>query len=230
MRSVLRGLALLPVLVPQALWVKYRAARLCEAPGPRAGVMGQGPRLRVLVVGDSSAAGVGADTQEVALAGRLAAHLAERYTVSWVLNARCGATTTSLLARLRDMPADRFDVAVIALGVNDSKNGMTRARWRRNYAALIALLRHRFGVTSIIASGLPPLGEFPILPAPLRHILGARAQAFDADLREIARAQGDMQIVSLQFEMDASLMASDGFHPGPVIYDRWAARVAGVIG
>ncbi|EEX09439.1 hypothetical protein SL1157_1477 [Ruegeria lacuscaerulensis ITI-1157] len=55
-------LPLLPLLAAQALMVRQRALRLPEPSGPREGRQGRGPRLRLLIVGDSSAAGVGAGT------------------------------------------------------------------------------------------------------------------------------------------------------------------------
>lgn len=226
MRDAVTALALAPVLVPQALWVMVRAARLPEADGPRSGVQGAGPVLRVLIVGDSSGAGVGVAHQDEGLAGQLVRQLAPHHRVSWRLEAQSGATVGSTLERLRDTPAAPFDVAVIALGVNDSKNGHARGRWRQGYADLVALLTARFGVRLICVSGVPPLGVFPLLPWPLRAILGRRAALFDADLRAMVAGQDALRYVDMVFPMDRDLMAEDGFHPGPAVYAEWARRVA----
>ena len=51
-------LALSPVLLFQAVQLRRRALRLPEADGPRDGIAGDGPVLRILIIGDSSAAGV----------------------------------------------------------------------------------------------------------------------------------------------------------------------------
>jgi len=225
MRDAIRAALMAPVLVPQVAWVVLRAARLPEAAGPREGVAGEGPDLRLLILGDSSAAGVGVETQDDALAGRLVAHLALHHRVHWRLVARGGATTATALADLEQMPRAQFDVAVIALGVNDAKNGMRRARWRRNYSYLAALLKDRFGVTRIVVSGVPPLGVFPLLPRPLRGVLGARADALDAELRGLVARDPALRYVSMAFPMDRGLMAADGFHPAAPLYDLWAGRV-----
>ncbi|KRS12600.1 hypothetical protein XM53_10985 [Roseovarius atlanticus] len=230
MRDTLRAALMAPVLVPQAAWVMMRAARLPEAAGPREGAAGQGAALRLLIVGDSSAAGVGVETQDDALAGRLVAHLAPRFRVHWRLEARGGATTASALADLGRMPRAGFDVAVIALGVNDAKNGMRRARWRRNYSDLVSLLKARFGVTRVVASGVPPLGAFPLLPPPLRGVLGARAAALDAELRALVAQDPALRYAPMEFPLDRRLMAADGFHPAAPLYDLWAGRVAERIG
>ena len=71
--------ALGPVLLPQSRWLKRNALRLAEAAGPREGKIGHGdPVLRLLVVGDSSAADVGVADQAQALALPLARRLADR--------------------------------------------------------------------------------------------------------------------------------------------------------
>ncbi|MEM8598518.1 MAG: SGNH/GDSL hydrolase family protein, partial [Bacteroidota bacterium] len=56
-----------PVLLAQGKRVRRVALKLPEPPGDRESTVGNGPPLRLLVVGDSSAAGVGAETQDDAL-------------------------------------------------------------------------------------------------------------------------------------------------------------------
>ncbi|KAB0649370.1 SGNH/GDSL hydrolase family protein, partial [Burkholderia diffusa] len=51
--------ALGPLLLMQGRRVRRVTPRLAEAAGPRDGTAGDGPPLRVLVLGDSAAAGVG---------------------------------------------------------------------------------------------------------------------------------------------------------------------------
>ena len=78
MRYALTTLGLAPVLLPQALWTRWRTPRLGEPEGPRHGTLGSGPPLGLLVAGDSAAAGVGARSQDEALCGQLAQRLAAR--------------------------------------------------------------------------------------------------------------------------------------------------------
>ncbi|RMD81354.1 MAG: SGNH/GDSL hydrolase family protein, partial [Candidatus Dadabacteria bacterium] len=55
-----------PLLLWQGWRVRLNVPRLPEAPGPRQGRAGKGPLLRLLIVGDSAAAGVGAAHQDEA--------------------------------------------------------------------------------------------------------------------------------------------------------------------
>ena len=60
---------LAPVLVAQGIYVKRVTPRLSEPEGVRFGVFGAGPKMKLLIVGDSAAVGVGAATQHQALSG-----------------------------------------------------------------------------------------------------------------------------------------------------------------
>lgn len=152
--------ALGPLLFAQGRYVRSVTPRLPEAAGPRDGVAGDGPPLRVLVVGDSAAAGVGVATQRDALAGQLAHALAATHRVSWKLLARTGLTTGELVEWLAAEPAEPFDVAVTSLGVNDVTGGVAPARWLAQQAELVRLLAARFRVGHAILSAVPPMERF----------------------------------------------------------------------
>ena len=223
-------IAFAPLLLAQGLAVRRRALVLPEAAGPRDGEAGAGPPLRLLIVGDSSAAGVGAAHQDEALAGRLVARLAAHHQVSWRLIARTGATTASTLARLGETPGAPYDLAVLALGVNDLTHAVPLGRWRAQQAALRARLAERFGVRRIYASGLPPMGAFPALPQPLRWVMGQSARRYDAALaRDLAGLPGARHL-AFALALTPGLMAADGFHPGPAGYALWAEALAEAIG
>lgn len=222
----LRTIMLLPILGIQALAARRRALILPEPPGERSGEAGVGPPLRLLVCGDSAAAGVGADHQHRALLGQLVSELRGHYTVCWRLAARSGATTRSTLSHLGNLPPWPVDIATTSLGVNDVTSGVSLREWLRQQAALRNMLRQRFHARLIVISGLPPVHLFPGLPQPLRWHLGARAREFDAALAQAVAAEPDCAFVALNVTDDVSAMAPDGFHPGPQIYTLWAGLVA----
>lgn len=226
LRHLVATTVLGPILLPQGLHVRRVTPRLPEPPGPRAGRAGEGAPLRLLVAGDSAAAGVGAASQDEALAGRLVAELSARRALEWRLEARTGYTTADALDHLATLPADRFDVVVLSLGVNDVTRGTGRARWLARQAALADLLRARFAPRALLFTALPPMHLFPALPQPLRWYLGARARDFNAVLAEWIPRQPGCHLVTPDFRQDLADIASDGFHPGPAAYTAWATRVA----
>ncbi len=222
-------LPLLPLIALQGRKVRRCALRLPEPEGPRSGVVGHGSRLRLLVLGDSAAAGVGANHQRDALAGRLVAALCVHHRVEWQLLARTGWTVADAQAALDKLGNAQFDVAVTSLGVNDVTHGRSARAYARAMAALAARLHQHHGVTRVVLSGLPPMHRFPALPQPLRSFLGARARALDAALARLAEHDPTRVHIPWRGALDAADMAADGFHPGPPIYREWAAAVAAAL-
>jgi lysophospholipase L1-like esterase len=224
-------LALGPVLLRQARVVRRTAVRLPEAAGPRDGVAGEGePRLRVLVLGDSSAAGVGVQQQSQALALPLANELAARLggAVAWQLLAQTGISTAGareLLARSRVAPAD---VVITALGVNDVSSQVSAGAFVTHTAHLWRELRQRTGARWGVLSGLPPMQLLTAVPQPLRWYLGRCSSALDAAVDAWAERE-QLGFCQLRWTADPAFLAADGFHPGPALYPQWAQRLADLV-
>jgi lysophospholipase L1-like esterase len=224
-------LALGPVLLPQAHWLKRTALRLPEAEGPRYGIEGEGDlRLRLLVVGDSSAAGVGVADQAQALAMPLAVRLAQRLggTVSWQLAAQTGIDTAQARDWIARLPLNPADVVVTALGVNDVSSQTSAARFVKETASLWSDLRKHTGARWAVMSGLPPMHMLSAVPHPLRWYLGRYASWLDAALRGWCDEQR-LGYLALQWATDPACLAEDGFHPGPALYPQWADHLAELI-
>jgi len=227
LRHALATALLGPVLLRQGRRVRRTVPTLPEPAGEREGILGSGPALRLLIVGDSAAAGVGAETQAAALSGQIAVALAPTFRLHWKLLAFTGATTRDIVRRLREEPAANYDVVLTSLGVNDVTGRRSLATWRRQQLELVELLGGRFGARQILLSGLPPMHRFPALPQPLRWYIGSRARDFDRVLADVAASRPGCEFIALGHEMmDVSAMASDGFHPGPPIYAQWAREAA----
>ena len=219
----------MPVLLGQAVFVRTRYIALPEPTGARQGIAGDGPPLRLLIIGDSSAAGVGVATQTDALLGQVIARLRDHATVHYELVARTGARTADVLEWLRDLPDAKYDFVVTALGVNDVTKGVSLRKWLGQQVSLITQLGARFDTRKVIVSGLPPIGQFPLLPHPLRWVLGRQAARFDRYLHELAAGRSDCVALRFTMGLDASNMSEDGFHPGPTVYAAWAQEIAQII-
>ncbi len=225
--SLTAKLALSPLLVAQALHVRRRIPRLPEAEGPRAGVAGDGAPLRLLVVGDSSAAGVGVPTQDHALASPLSRYLSQATgaRVHWRLVARSGVTSAQALALLQDEPSLAADLAIVVTGVNDVVDQVPSHRAVAARDAIANFLRNVAGVHHVVFAPLPPVHQFPGLPQPLRWIAGADARRHDRALARWAATRADVSYVDIGIELNRGVMASDGFHPGEPVYRQCATMV-----
>jgi lysophospholipase L1-like esterase len=229
MGHVIAKYSLAPLLLGQGVYVKKTIQRLPEPSGARRGVNGSGQALRLLVLGDSAAAGVGVETQTDALLGQLVSHLEGRFETHWALIAKTGATSASTLKHLHKIPSEPFDAVVISLGVNDVTANHSLERFLKNQQSIVALLHEKFGVSLIVVSGFPPVGLFPALPQPLRWYLGLQSRRFDRALARVVNTQTDCVYFRQNLSNDPTLMAADGFHPGARAYALWARETAALI-
>jgi lysophospholipase L1-like esterase len=229
-----------PVLIAQAMRLRKVALELPEPTGAREGVAAplhgadSSRTLSVLIAGDSSAAGVGAATQDEALAPQLAAALANRVgrEVRWHLFAETGRTSEGVLDLLRNNELPVADIAIVIVGVNDISNDVPLARAMRARARIAALLKRRAGVAQTIFPGLPEVERFPLLPQPLAWYGGAEARRSDqlqARWAAHPRRRRHIAHIPMRGLMHPSLMAVDGFHPSPPLYAKVATHLADVV-
>ncbi len=244
-RAALLGAA--PLLLMQGRSVRRRALRLPEAPGERSGgSFDSEGGVRLLILGDSSAAGVGVPDQSVALSGQLLRRLDELGVAParWRLVARTGVRAADLIGMLDESgltesaaaaheastdgsysaPQARFDLAVIAIGVNDVTGATPLSRWVASLDALHSRLQ-ALGVRQTVFSGLPPMGRFPALPQPLRSYLGLQARRYDRALAQWAGTRPGISHLPLASADDPGLLAADGFHPGEAGCALWAGQL-----
>lgn len=218
-----------PILLVQGIYVRRVTPRLPEPTGVRCGVKGAGKPLRLLVVGDSAAAGVGADSQSSALSGQLASALAPHFHVSWRLIARTGHRVQDVLNHIESTRREPFDVAVVSVGVNDVTGGTALKKWQDLLGHLCDLLKLKFGIRHVCLSSVPPMHAFPALPTPLRWYLGKRAAALNRAMSDLTKRREDCEFVQPAFPLTKEYIAADGFHPSPAAYTTWAEQVATVI-
>ena len=228
---------LAPVLIAQAKRLRRVALTLPEPSGQRHGIAAcagadSGSRsLSLLIAGDSSAAGVGAETQDDALASQLAAALAQRIQrhVHWHLIAQTGLTSNGLLELLRGQTLPTVDVAVVIVGVNDITHNVAVGHALRARSRIVRMLRAGTGVQHILFPGLPAVERFPLLPQPLAWYGGAQARR-NNDLQARWAAHTRRSSFVSHVPMDGfthpKLMAEDGFHPSPMLYAMVAAHFA----
>ena len=220
---------LAPALLLQGSRLRKTALRLPEAAGERSGLVnGKDPEpLRLLFIGDSSAAGVGVDWQHEALAHQTAELVAaaSARSVQWELIAKSGANTRDAIELVKAHARRRADVVISALGVNDVTSQNNARRFITDYKELLNVVAQRTGASAAVVSGLPPMHILPAAPQPLRWYLGQCAKRLDAALQQFSAGRQNARFVSLAWAK-ASEMARDRFHPGKGQYKHWAGLVA----
>lgn len=218
-----------PFTLPQAAWVRKTAPRFAAADGPRSGSVGSGESLKLLALGDSIIAGVGARHIDDALVGQTSQALARALNcrVDWSAHGRIGARSTTLLEEyLPLLPATPVDAIVLSVGVNDITGLIKQPHWEANLATLLSSLREHSKDAVIAVAGIPPLGGFPLLPQPLRFASGQRGKAFDHAARRVIERFPQAMHIPIEFGTSTDRFSADGFHPSESSYAKFGGVIA----
>lgn len=215
-------LASLPILWWQGRRVKRDTPRLPEAAGARIGTCGTGQPLRILILGDSAAAGVGVSHQDEALLGQLRALLTPHYQVWWQLHATSGFRLVDVVQSLATRAQHPVDIVVVSVGVNDVTALTPIKRWQQHYQQLIEHLSQQQPAPYILCTAVPPMHAFWALPQPLRWLLGQRAHHLNRVLAHLLGAYPQAHLLQPQIPLQPDMLASDGFHPAAAAYQVWA--------
>ena len=218
-----------PLMMPQALLLKGRVPRFRTPSGPDQGSAGSGKPLRLLGIGDSIIAGVGAEETNQALVAQTAAVLAEETgrQVQWQAMGSIGATTRKVRQRLATrLPEEAVDMMVVSAGVNDITSLKRLRPWLDDLHELLDALTNHSPKGVIAVAGIPPLSGFPLLPQPLRAWFGLRGRTFDQALRHALDPYPRCVHVPLDFQPEPEKFSPDGFHPSPESYREFGTRTA----
>lgn len=185
------------------------------------------PRLTLVVLGDSTAAGVGAGSVDASYPVRLARRVAgESFRVRLVGLGVSGARVAGVLReQLPRALEEDPDVVVVAVGANDVTHLTRLDDVEDDMHMLLERLRGA-DVAAVVAG--PPDMRSPVFLEPLRTIVGWRGNAV-AERIEGAAAGAGVPLVPLadgtrdRFAEDPDRYYSeDDFHPGPAGYALWA--------
>lgn len=222
-----------PVLLGQGRRLRRETPRLPDAPlpwegsvgGPGGVAGGNGRVLRLLVIGDSTAAGVGVDHAELGLGGRLAEALSDRTgrPVQWWAAGRNGATARDLVRQYLAPALERpYDLVFLTVGANDALALRSARAFRRDIRRILARTFAAHPDTALLMSSLPAFFRFRLLPDPLRRSLYRHSQALEREARALVDAHPRAHMSPPPPPYTEGFFASDDFHPSAIGYKDWA--------
>jgi lysophospholipase L1-like esterase len=202
-----------------------------------------GAGRRMVWLGDSTAAGVGASEATGALPSLVAAGLSgpdassakgrEASAVSVAVLAVSGARVADVLADQVPKAAGlRPDLVLISVGANDTIHLTGRGAFRHTYEAVVRALPT--GVP-VVLLGVPDMGAIPRFAQPLRAVAGWRGRNLDAEVRRVAASTGAVYAdiagpTGPPFRRQPGrYFAADDFHPSDAGYGLWADAVLKVL-
>jgi lysophospholipase L1-like esterase len=198
------------------------------------------PALRLVLLGDSAAIGVGVEWLSETVGGQLARLLSEggpdagsgsgsgsgeRHVLLSSVGV-AGSRSADLATQVaRALLGDRPDVAVVLIGAHDA----TSMRPPEEAAAQLgqAVRRLRDAGVQVVVGTCPDLGALRSIAPPLRQVAGVLGRRMaKAQAQAVQDAGGVVVDLGLEtgavFRADAGTLCYDGFHPSADGYRVWA--------
>lgn len=186
--------------------------------------IGQGKSM--LVLGDSTAVGVGATRPEESLAGLVA----QEANIAWVENyAVSGARVHDLSVQIARAQRDRYDIVLVQIGAND----IIRFTPASSSAALleeVLITLPESGKTLLLTAG--NVGGAVLFPLPLRPLYERRTLQYHEAFADVAAMFG-ITYINLYtppredpfVREPERYLAKDGLHPSSEGYGVWFKEV-----
>ena len=188
-----------------------------------------GATVDLLLLGDSLAAGLGAQHRKQTLGGRIAKALARelQHPVRLHTAAVVGSESSALEDQLDSLPSGyRADVAAIVVGGNDVTHLVPASTASAQLER--AILRLQDAGTGVVVGTCPDLGTLRPVPQPLRALLSRMSRRLALEQTKVAWRTGAVPVdlrhlVGPTFHAEPDEMFSlDRFHPSAAGYRRTA--------
>jgi lysophospholipase L1-like esterase len=232
-RRALIGVAAVPVVAIAVLAAEVQMARrgpdLPDRPelGHDGRIGGPGAALRMVWIGDSTAAGVGASSASTAIPQRVASALDR--PVDLTVLAVSGARIADVLQdQLPQVAALDPHIVLVSVGANDVVHLTSREDFRSRFHELLDRLPEP---ATVLLLGVPDMGAPPRFAEPLRSLSalrGRQLEAITADVADERRAT----YVDIAHETGPEMrsdtdryFAGDDYHPSDDGYRLWADAV-----
>ncbi|MEN3792591.1 SGNH/GDSL hydrolase family protein [Fulvimarina sp. MAC3] len=217
-KTALISWLMLPVYIWQGLRARKRIMRMGPPRGPLTGLVGaetvKDAAVRLLVIGDSSAAGVGVDRIEDSLGPKLAERIfaITGRSVFW----RTAGSNSAVSADVRDhvvpnLAREAFTHIVLMIGTNDAKNFHGARRFKKGFGTLLYALKAKWPEARIVWSPPVDMKRVPALPRALAHVLELRARIIRRMGTALCFERGAIVSTTLP-RVEPLGFSRDGFH------------------
>lgn len=177
----------------------------------------------LLVLGDSTAVGVGASTSSDSLPAKIASY----YTSTYVENhAVSGALVSDLNSQLQLLTRDHYDTVLLQIGANDIVRFHGIEMIEKELEPVLITLNKKTSKVIFITAG--NVGGAPLIPPPLRPFYTRLNLIYHTHFEALAKKY---TITYINLYQDPSLdpfvqdpkkyFAADSFHPSSLGYAVW---------
>ena len=210
----------LPFLIYQASVVRK------ERPTPPAVservIFGNGSK-KILLLGESTAAGVGASSPEFSIAGHFSRLLGPTYEVRNLgkTGLRAAQVFSSFGSEI-SVSINPVEGILLFLGANDCFRLTHPKDFKSHLEALISELKSRYSPNWIYLADIPPVHLFPAFPPLLRSFLKSQRNFLQKEMIRLYSADNQLIFDPISLTLSPEFFSIDGVHPSDLGYEKIA--------
>ena len=178
---------------------------------------------RILIIGDSTAVGTGAESPEVSIAGRVGQSFPDAEITNLGVN---GVKTQELIERLEKIKDQRYQLIMVHIGGNDIVRFTNLAELTASIASVLDLATTLADNVTLTTTG--NMGTAKLLPWASRGLYESRTRKVRTIFKAASEKRGVLYVDLFRekpvdpFAMDpAKFYAADIFHPSGEGYEDW---------
>lgn len=197
-------------LPPQSEYLEF----LCERKNPN-----------LFIIGESTAAGVGASQAKTTFAAQMAASLETRNIYNIGKN---GLKTSGLKSRYhkhQDTLPPSIDTCIILIGANDCFQFTPPSKFSTGLEQFIRELIKTSSCKMILIPLIPPVHQFPAIPKIIRFFLGFHRKVLGLEVMQIALRFKEVTFIDQNEYYEPVFFAKDGIHPSDLGYKRMSEMI-----
>lgn len=186
-------------------------------------ILGNNYTKTLLVVGDSTAVGVGAHSSSDSIPGKVASYIDATYVENHAIS---GSLIKDLTAQLELVTRDHYDMILLQIGANDIVRFHDINIVDKELRPLLITLNKKSAKVIFISAG--NVGGAPLIPPPLRPFYTRLNLTYHEHFESLAKETGVMYINLYQNPSEDPFMknpkkyfAEDSFHPSSLGYEVW---------
>ena len=181
----------------------------------------------ILIIGESTAAGVGATSSERTFAAQIFEHTKGKFNIYNL--GKNGLRTGNLFDLFKKSEIEvsqSFSKAIILIGANDCFKFTPPWKFRKEIESFILFLKDKKGVEKIIIPMIPPVQEFPLIPGIRRFFLGWHRDLLSKEPQLLEKKISNLSFENQETETSEAFYSEDGIHPSDFGYELIASHIA----
>ncbi|MCM0041331.1 MAG: SGNH/GDSL hydrolase family protein [Algoriphagus sp.] len=216
----LRLIPWIPFLVYQAQQIRKTSPNLPSQSSLL--TLGQGNK-HILLLGESTVAGVGASSPAHTLAGNFHRLLGESYQIETIGKKGLRAKEAlSLFYQHRQEQTRKFKGIILFLGANDCFLLTNPDAFKKELENLIHQIQLATSSQWIYLAAIPPVHLFPSFSKKMQFFLQMQRNYLQAELKKIAASHSKVIYQEIPINLQPEFFSADGVHPSDLGYQKIA--------